>query len=83
MNSYYLIVFKNKSETMMCYKELKKYSVPCIIISTPRNLTVSCSQSVKFEKRYINFAKQILYRFGFNSFVGIFYINNNITQKII
>ena len=48
------------------------YKVPSSIINTPRQASVSCGVSVKFDNKYFNIAKDILMRRRFDSFVGFF-----------
>ncbi len=70
---YYIAVFRARSETITFAGLLRSYC-PAQVINTPRTINVSCGISVKFSASNIQFAKEILSRRRFDTFVGLFQI---------
>lgn len=75
--SYYLVVFRSRSETMKFVNILNSYGVVVSIVNTPRQLSVSCGISAKIQTSCLSFAKDILKRRQFYTFAGIYYSNSN------
>lgn len=67
-----LAVFRARTETVTFANILKSYGVNVAIISTPRQINVSCGISVRFNPRDADKARSILARRKFNSFAGFF-----------
>ena len=80
--SYYLVVFRAKSESMRFQSLISSYGAMTTIISTPRKISVSCGISVKIRSIDLNLAKTILSRRQFYTFAGIYLINNDEYIKI-
>ena len=80
--SYYLIVFRAKSESMRFQSLLSSYGVVSDTVATPRRISVSCGISVKIKNIDLNLAKAILSRRQFYTFAGIYLINNDEYIKI-
>lgn len=80
--SYYLIVFRAKSESMRFQSLLSSYGAISDIVTTPRRISVSCGISVKIKNIDLNLAKTILSRRQFYTFAGIYLINNDEYIKI-
>ena len=55
---YVLAVFVNRSHSQMFYKVLKSKGIPANVISTPRDLGLSCGLSVKFNILHLNMVQQ-------------------------
>ena len=72
---YYLVVFKAKSETIRFSSLLTSYRVPNVIVSTPRQISVSCGTSVKIRTSALEIAKTILSARQFYTYSGI-YLDN-------
>lgn len=68
---YHIAVFRARSETITFAGLLRSYC-PCQIINTPRYVNVSCGISVKFKSTDLNFAREIVSRRKFDTFVGFF-----------
>lgn len=78
-----LAVFRARTETVNFANILKSYGVNVAIISTPRQINVSCGISVRFNPNDIEKAKAILSRRKFNSFAGFYLAKQvNATLKI-
>lgn len=75
--SYYLVVFRSRSETMKFVNILNSYGVFVSVVNTPRQLSVSCGISAKIQTASLNLAKDILRRRQFYTFAGIFYSSGN------
>ena len=75
--SYYLIVFRARSETMKFASLLNSYRILAQIVSTPRQISVSCGISVKINSSGLSISKQILARRQFYTCAGIFLVGND------
>lgn len=71
---YCLAVFVNRLECQMFSKKLNLIRVPNTIISTPRDLGLSCGLSVKFNLKYVTTAKKILNSINYSSFKNFYKI---------
>lgn len=69
---YLIATFRARTETINFANILRSYGVNVMIISTPRQINVSCGISVKFNPAYENRAKEILSRRKFDSFGGLY-----------
>lgn len=69
---YMIATFRARTETINFANILRSYGVNVMIISTPRQINVSCGISVKFNPAYEGRAKEILSRRKFDSFGGIY-----------
>lgn len=67
-----LAVFRARTETTTFASLLKSYGVKVMIISTPRQINVSCGISVRFNPNNIEKARSILARRKFNTFAGFY-----------
>lgn len=71
---YALAVFRARNETITFANLLRSYGVPVMIISTPRQINVSCGISVRFGFENLEQAKQIMSRRRFDSFGGFYLV---------
>ncbi|MDD4110934.1 MAG: DUF3343 domain-containing protein [Clostridia bacterium] len=69
-----LAVFRARTETTTFASLLKSYGVRVMIISTPRQINVSCGISVRFNPDDIERARSILTRRKFNTFAGFYLV---------
>jgi len=74
---YYLVVFRAKSETIRFSSLLTSYRVPNDVVSTPRQISVSCGTSVKISIGALDIAKKLLTYNKFYTFAGIYLDNMN------
>lgn len=72
--SYFIIVFRSRSETMKFANILNSYGLKTAFVSTPRKISVSCGISVKIETKALQISKEILKRRQFYTFGGIYYL---------
>lgn len=70
---YMIAVFRARTETINFANILRSYGVNVMIISTPRQINVSCGISVRFNPAYLPKAQEILSRRRFDSFGGIYH----------
>jgi len=54
LKNYYLLTFVNTSKLLKVEKELKNNNIECLIVPTPRILSVSCSESIKIKEEDIS-----------------------------
>jgi len=54
LKNYYLLTFINTSKLLKAEKELKNSNIECLIVPTPRILSVSCSESIKIKEKDIS-----------------------------
>lgn len=71
---YVVAVFINRSQSQMFSKLLNRRGIPNTVISTPRDLGVSCGLSVKFNLVHLNIAKGILRMGDFGTFKNFYKI---------
>lgn len=71
---YALAVFRARTETVTFSNLLKSYGVSVMIISTPRQINVSCGISVRFNRSSLEQARSIISRRRFNTFAGFYYV---------
>ena len=71
---YALAVFRARNETITFANLLKSYGVNVMIVSTPRQINVSCGISVRFSYGDFVTAKNLLARRRFDSFGGFYLI---------
>ena len=78
---YMIATFRSRTETINFANILRSYKVNVLIISTPRQINVSCGISVKFNAAYEERAREILSRRKFDSFGGL-YLTKYIGGKV-
>lgn len=71
----YIVVFRSRNETIKFVNILNSYSYPASVVTTPRQISVSCGISARINDRALEVAKQILQRRQFYTFGGIYYFN--------
>jgi len=76
----YIVVFRARSETLKFSSLLSSYRVPNIVVTTPRQISVSCGISVKIGPKGIDIAKTILSRRQFYTFAGIYTAGNDFVK---
>ena len=69
---YVVAVFVNRSQSQMFSKSLYGKGVPSSVISTPRDLGVSCGLSVRFNMVHLPIAKMIINSGRYNSFKNFY-----------
>jgi hypothetical protein len=69
---YVLAVFVNRSHSQLFSKLLLSKGIPANVISTPRDLGLSCGLSVKFNLAHLGIAKNLLKSSGFTSFKNFY-----------
>lgn len=69
---YALAVFRARNETITFANLLRSYGVNVMIVSTPRQINVSCGISVRFGLSSLEQAKNLLSRRRFDSFGGFY-----------
>lgn len=78
---YIIATFRSRTQTMTFKQILLSYKVFSDIINTPRQASVSCGISVRFDSKFLSVAKDILSRRKFDSFVGFFSVQEE--QNVI
>lgn len=73
---YMIATFRARTETINFANLLRSYGVHVTIISTPRQVNVSCGISVKFNPAYKTKAQDLLQRRRFDSFGGLYLIKS-------
>ncbi len=80
--SYYLIVFRARSETMKFSSIISSYGVPTNIVNTPRQISVACGISVKIPEKALSLAQDILKRRQFYTCAGVYLEKNDNYIKV-
>lgn len=73
----YLVVFRSKTETLKFASILASYGFKSTIVSTPRQISVSCGVSAFIDQKALKTAQNIVERRNFYTFAGIYIYNNN------
>ena len=71
---YALAVFRARNETITFANLLKSYGVNVMVVTTPRQINVSCGISVRFNYNDLEIAKNLLARRRFDSFGGFYLV---------
>lgn len=79
---YFLVVFSSRSETMKFATIISSYGEKSSFVSTPRKISVSCGISAKINSKALIYAKEILKRRQFYTFMGIYCVDNDEYNKI-
>ena len=74
---YALAVFRARNETITFANLLKSYGVNVMIVTTPRQINVSCGISVRFSYNDLETAKNLLSRRRFDSFGGFYLVKQS------
>lgn len=69
---YVIAVFVNRSQSQLFSKMLYRRGIPSSIISTPRDLGVSCGLSVRINMAHLNVARVVLRSGNYNSFKNFY-----------
>ena len=70
---FILAVFTNRTDTLYFYQILKQANIPCQVINTPNRAQFSCSISVKFPRKYYNYAVNVVNRYNLVTFSRFIY----------
>lgn len=58
--NYVIVVFRSRQHALAFKDALTQYGVKCSVISTPKELSLGCGLSVKFDNRSINKVSEIM-----------------------
>ena len=72
--TFFIVVFRSRSESMKFANILNSYGFKSAFVSTPRKISVSCGISVKIETKALQAAMEILKRRQFYTFGGVYYL---------
>lgn len=76
-----LIVFGNRTHTLTYQKMLKNMGVRCEVVSTPRELGLSCGLSVKAPLDQYNKALYVLKSGNYSTFQNFYEIRYGVGKK--
>ena len=79
---YYIAVFKSRNQTMKYYNTLKAERVRCEIVNTPRQVSLGCGLSVRFEAGALSRALSVLRRLNLYSYGGMFAVSQGVKGPI-
>lgn len=79
---FYLAVFKSRNHTMKYYNALRGERVRCEIVNTPRQVSLGCGLSVKFDAAALPRAMSVLRKFNLYSYGGMFAVSKGISGYI-
>lgn len=71
---YIVIAFRSRTETLGFSEFLKKRGIENSVINTPKSAGVGCGTSVKIDKNYYGFVKNLLIKKPARSLAGIFLV---------
>ena len=75
--NYLLISFKSRNSIFAFNRILKQFGISSEIINTPKQITMSCSLSLRIKKEHISLAVRALKQSNLPGFLGIFGINHS------
>lgn len=67
-----IIVFKSKTEVLLFMEYLKNYGISSTTVGTPKEAKVGCGLSVKISRNNLGVAMNVLKRYNFEGFHGIY-----------
>lgn len=73
---YIIAVFKSRNETLYFANMLRQNNIFSSIINTPKEAGQACGISVRFDKRFVSFAKGLLLSRPFRAFSGFYMLTN-------
>ncbi len=79
---YYIAVFKSRNQTMKYYNTLKGERVRCEIVNTPRQVSLGCGLSVRFESGALSRALAVLRRLNLYSYGGMFAVSQGMSGPV-
>lgn len=80
---YVIAVFKSRTQVMKFYDKLQNARIPSDIVNTPREASLGCGLSVKFNKQDFVYVQNILRRDYYHSFGGFFNIREQGHHKTV
>ncbi len=69
---YLIAVFKSRNQTLKFAERLKRMNVRCDVINTPRQASLGCGLSVKFDPCAMPIVRRLINTEYFYSFGGLF-----------
>ncbi len=78
---YLIAVFKSRTQVMKFYGNLQNYRIHSNVINTPREASLGCGLSVKFNMQDYNNVLKVLRMDNYYSFGGFFKVFENGNQK--
>ena len=78
---YLIAVFKSRTQVMKFYGLLQNYRINSAITNTPREASLGCGLSVKFNINDYSSVMKVLRNDNYYSFGGIFKVIENGNQK--
>lgn len=67
-----IAVFLNRSQSQLFSKILFKMQIPNQVVSTPRELETSCGLCVRFDEKYLQYAKSAFNQGNFSTFKNFY-----------
>ncbi len=67
-----IISYKSRNNLMQLQRLLKQNGVASSIVSTPRNISVSCGLSIKTQYQYLFLVKKLIVMLNLSDFNGVF-----------
>ena len=82
MDSYILVVFRSRMQTMDFIHRCEKIGIHATSMSTPRQINIGCGLSARVHESYYNKVKMLLQYNRYAAFVGIYKMTYNISKRI-
>ena len=69
-----IVVFENRTSTLLFSKDLKSMHVPTMVVNTPRAIATSCGISVELDEKYLRAVEILISKHNYPSFRGVYKI---------
>ena len=79
---YLIAVFKSRTQTIKVAERLKRMGVCCEVINTPRQASLGCGLSVKFNRGALGVVRMLINTECFYSFGGVFKVNGKTVSPL-
>ena len=73
--TYIIAVFRSRNETVYFANLLRNKNVQVDIVNTPKEAGLTCGISVRFNEKYLSFARFLLNSKPFRAFQGFYRVN--------
>ena len=83
MQIYALAAFRSRQSVLRFDSALNEYGITSDIITTPRQISMGCGLSVRFDLAQLALAENLYYSGGYNNLIGFYRLNMDGTRVLI
>jgi len=82
MSEYGIAAFRSRQQVMRFEQMLNQAGVRTRVVSTPREVSVGCGLSVRFELSDVNAVRQVLYRSKPANLIGLYSVKQDGGERL-